>query len=182
MRKPTAQQGGPDGLCGLYALLNFLRNHPRFRGDKDQDILRYLLESARHLNLLNPVNISHGFEAHQIRSIMADICTEFDLKYKFEVLWPDTRSLNVQEFYQKLADLTKCGGAAVVSVDAGEHWVLAHRVARNVLICDDSAKSDGPAKIAIHKNGKPERRLDHNHAVLIRPLQPCGDLEKTGEL
>jgi hypothetical protein len=124
-RKTAAKQGSCDGLCGIYGLINALRNWRDHEYD-DDECIRYLLEAAERLGLLTAHRIIGGFEAHE----MIDIFNEFVRAHRFPArafhIGVMAVSLNKWSFLCQAKRVFEHGGCMVVPVDKGKHWVLAY--------------------------------------------------------
>jgi hypothetical protein len=145
-RPKPAQQGGPDGLCGIYSLLNFIHSLPQFsasnlelQDEQDQEIFRYLLEAAHELDLLLPARLSYGFEQHHLRAIFNHTCDNLDLDYSAISLKAYAKGRSETEITSVIKSVVEdLGSAAVVHLNKCNHWVLAYDYKNGNVHLDDS--------------------------------------------
>ena len=162
MRMQHAKQGGPDGLCGIYCLINFMRDWELERDleDNHREAFRYLLRSAERLRLLTADRLHDGFE-------FFELCEIFDLTANS--LREDYRSVPIRTLQQRLPNRTNrellCmifeeGGEAIVSVDRHKHWILAYRfMSTEKLSVFDSDASSRRSSIQVSELGRPFQGL-----------------------
>lgn len=94
MRGEANRQGQLDGLCGIYALTNFLRDlrvGNRFyssghRSRRSDDAFWMMLDAAFRLNMLTPDNLIRGLAAHQLAKIWNTLAEEADLRVEAVLL------------------------------------------------------------------------------------------------
>lgn len=154
-RKPTdvkqrpkpAQQGGPDGLCGLYSLLNFIHAHAEFgedeQDDNDREAFRYLLESTEQLGLLTAHHLHDGFEWHMLRVIFNHACDSIRLPYIAVPLVAVSEYAKNTDIFEIVKLVASHGGEVVAHLGkTDDHWILVHGVNRGRLCADDSALTD----------------------------------------
>lgn len=83
---PIARQGTNDGLCGIYCLINAVRDDARVEDYSGEDLLRYLLEAATRLNNFAPSKIANGYEAHELVDIFNEFARCLDLSWQGQLL------------------------------------------------------------------------------------------------
>jgi hypothetical protein len=145
-RASAAQQGHIDALCGIYCLVNFLRDDPYFRDGSSPTergiyAFQYLLEAAQRINLLTPHHLVNGYESHHLAAIFNNAADSLELDYKAINLHRFRREHNLNSLEDVLAKLRKSKGACVVGVDDNSHWVLARKVIGTDVEVADSANA-----------------------------------------
>jgi hypothetical protein len=153
-----AKQGDPDGLCGIYCLINFMRDwkFERDLSDNHRESFRYLLRSAERLKLLTADRLHDGFEWHEL-------CEIFNLTTKS--LHEPYQSIPIVALQRRfprwtnrdlLCAVFEDSGEAVVSVDRHKHWVLAFRfISSDTLSVFDSNASSRRKSIEIRELARP---------------------------
>lgn len=143
------QQGEANGMCGIYAVLNFLRDEWK---DQPSDTLWSIFEACRTLGWLTPEYLTQGFEDFQLKKILEWHIDNYRLSYKVYFLADLAEHFRQDNAGGLIKSITAGGGAAITSVSGGKHWVLVR------------ASSDGPIVYDSHKSGMIEplskRRLD----------------------
>lgn len=123
---PIARQGTNDGLCGIYCLINAVRDDARVEDFSGEDLLRYLLEAATRLNNFAPSKIANGYEAHELVDIFNEFCRCLDLSWQALLLSTFSRS------FPNLSPLITCKrvfeeeGKIILHEKARDHWLLAY--------------------------------------------------------
>ena len=141
----AVQQGGADGLCGLYALLNWLRTTPVYEDEDHERILWYLLEAARQHGWLDPHTLTCGFEDFQLKAIVDWQIENHRLPFQSAFLRDVKVSMGVTSVAEFLRRLVAAGGVAVVSSQRRNHWLLVRTNSDGPSIYD-SANPDQPVK------------------------------------
>tara|TARA_R110001606_G_scaffold48184_1_gene122492 strand:+ start:1152 stop:1679 length:528 start_codon:yes stop_codon:yes gene_type:complete len=144
-RPKPAQQGQPDGLCGLYALINFLHTWPDLGttvSERQQEAFRYLFEAAEELNLLNAHYLHSGFEQHYLHAIFNRTAENIRLPFRALFLDEFKEGLGSIDDRELLSEVCQNGGCAVIPVGSDQHWVLAHKVKSRKICVDDSARTE----------------------------------------
>ena len=127
-RAKIAKQAEFDGLCGIYCLVNAVRNwNEEFFDPEDADSLRYMLEAADRLGLFTVHRVMKGFEPHEL----IDIFNEFARAHRFPGkalhLSSMAEALNKWKFSCQAKRVFEQSGQIVIPVDKDDHWVLAYR-------------------------------------------------------
>lgn len=68
--REALQQGNADGMCGLYSVLNLLRQTETWQGNTPASDFWYILETCRRFGWLTPQFLTEGFEDYQIKAIL----------------------------------------------------------------------------------------------------------------
>ena len=121
--KQGMQQGDADGLCGLYALLNFLASTVDWKDEKPDIALQYLLQSANDHGWLSPHFITKGFEPWQLKRIIDDQFENYRMPYQTFHLSDADRGSGEECFYNFARKITSKGGSILGSPDRS-HWLL----------------------------------------------------------
>ena len=124
-RGPLARQGTHDGLCGVYCLINAMRNNERF-ANAGEDLLRYLLEAAYRINILIPSKISHGYEAHEITDIFNEFARSLDIQWNARLLSSLVRDFPKLSLTVLVKRIFEEGGEIVIHTSDFDHWFLAY--------------------------------------------------------
>lgn len=125
-RGPITRQSSFDGLCGIYCLVNAIRNWERFNGPTDRDALRYLLEAAERLGIFSVHRVMGGFEAHDLVDVFNEFARAHRYPAKAHLLNALADGLPKWSFKVQAKRLFEHGGQIVTSVDEGDHWVLSY--------------------------------------------------------
>ena len=126
-RAAVEKQSRFDGLCGIFCLVNAVRNwgESSFSPD-DRDSLRYMIEAAERLNLFSSHRYMNGLEAHE----MIDIFCEFSRAHRFPAraihLSTMANALEKWSFSVQSKRIFEQAGQILLPVDSGRHWVLAY--------------------------------------------------------
>jgi hypothetical protein len=154
-----ATQGGPDGLCGIYSLINFMRSweFARELTENHRESFRYLLRSAERLNLLTADRLHAGFEWHELCEIFNLTAHSLQEPFKAVAISALRRRLATKTNRKILEHIFNEEGEAVVSVDQHEHWVLAY-----------GFSSSG--KISVFDSDASSRRGELETSKLSRPF------------
>jgi hypothetical protein len=179
-RPKPAQQGEPDGLCGIYSLLNFIHALPEYcaktrkeQNEEDQEILRYLLEASHELGLMLPQMLSHGFEQYHLRAIFNRTCENLDINFRAKSLSSYASENKCKNVLKAIGRVVGEKGAAVVHLNEHDHWVLAYDINGVVVTLDDSSvwrdHDVGPYKV----NGSKQKELglDSLDGLALLPLK-----------
>lgn len=125
-RGPVARQGSNDGLCGIYCLINAVRNNERLEGSSGEDLLRYFLEAANRLNNFLPSKISDGYEQHELVDIFNEFSRCLDLGYRAHLLTTIKRSFSRHSALVLAKRIFEEGGELILHGKDVEHWFLAY--------------------------------------------------------
>jgi hypothetical protein len=160
-------QGDADGLCGIYCLINFMRSW-RLGADirkSDRESFKYLMRSAEQLSVLTPDRLHDGFEWHELTDIFNKTAQTLREPYKAIPFVHVKAQIRDRSIAGILAAIMEQKGQAVLSVDKGEHWVLATEFkSKKVKIVDPSRRTSRQS-IALSS-------IDSDHAGLA--LLPTG--------
>ena len=160
-------QGDADGLCGIYCLINAMRDwnlESKVR-DADREAFRYLMRSGERLNLLTPDRLHDGFEWHELTEIFNLTAKTLREPFKAVPFVDITKQTNLVLSEEFLPIVFEQKGKAVISIDRGEHWVLATGMQgkKSVAVIDPSRRST--------RSSVPIKSIDSNHTGLaILPL------------
>ncbi len=125
-RGPIARQGTNDGLCGIYCLINAVRNDERLETSSGEDLLRYLLEASNRLNSFLPSKISDGYEQHELVDIFNEFARCLGLKWRAHLLTTITRAFPKLSLLIVAKRVFEEGGELVLHGKDVEHWFLAY--------------------------------------------------------
>ena len=119
----AAKQGTADGLCGIYCLINHMRDWKHANKEKinEQEALRYLLQSAQVLGFLDPNRLVNGFEAFVLRLIFNQAAKWLQMPNRAYHL-KDIGDCEMPDYCKRIFDAK---GEIVVSEQSLRHWVLA---------------------------------------------------------
>ncbi|MEI6417725.1 MAG: hypothetical protein WCO82_01515 [Sphingomonadales bacterium] len=131
------QQGRADGLCGVYAILNFLRGaHGWGASPKPNDDLWYLLNACQSLGWLDAYHITNGYHDWQLKAILDTQFDNFRMDYKSYFVSDLIKSGVTGSFTNLLDRVTKNKGAVIAHHDAQDHWVLIKKVSKDLRVFD----------------------------------------------
>lgn len=152
-RGKVARQGTNDGLCGIYCLINAVRNDDRLRGSSREDLLRYLLEAATRLNNLTAAKISGGYEAHELVDIFNVFAASFDLSLCAQLLATLRRSLPDLSLPAISNHVFDRNGHMVIHTKDHEHWFLAYAYDSNTnqYLVEDSSSDYQKTAISLRR-------------------------------
>lgn len=137
------QQGQADGLCGLYAALNFL-NRTEWKASTTSDGLWYLLDACRHFGWLTPQHITEGLEDHQLKAILDLQFRNYGVGYEALLIRDVVRSREFPTFrHFAMAVLRKRG--SLIAQHKENHWLLITRNSTGASVLD-SANSKQPPR------------------------------------
>jgi hypothetical protein len=119
----AAKQGTADGLCGIYCLINHMRDWGLQTKEKsnENEALRYLLQSAQVLGFLDPNRLVYGFEAFELRLIFNQVAEWLEKKTRAYHL----KNIGNGKMFDACNKTIKAKGEIVVSEKSLGHWVLA---------------------------------------------------------
>ena len=139
-RGPIARQGTNDGLCGIYCLINAVRNDERLEGSSGEDLLRYFLEAANRLNNFLPSKMSDGYEQHELVDIFNEFSRCLDLRWRAHLLTTIKRSFLKHSALILAKRIFEEGGELVLHGRDVEHWFLAYTYdfEKNCYLVEDS--------------------------------------------
>ncbi|WP_156340309.1 hypothetical protein [Sphingomonas sp. Leaf17] len=140
-RLPPAQQGGPDGLCGVYSLINFFRNRSEFSSDRET--FRYVFEAIEQLQLLSALHMWDGFEWPKLRAIFDKVSNDWCMGYVAVPLFAVCQEIGTEDIFSVTEAVVADGGEVVWPFEKnGDHWVLVYKVADGEIFMDDSEISE----------------------------------------
>lgn len=144
MRK-VLQQGQADGLCGLYAALNFL-NRTEWRSWAKGYELWYLLDACRHFGWLTSQFLTEGFEDYQLKAILDLQFLNYRLPFATHFLSDVAEaysSISSRELYERIV---RKRGSVIVQNRRGGHWLLVTGKNGQCVVCDsaDAQRSTAP--------------------------------------
>lgn len=159
-----AIQGNADGLCGLYCIINFLKQFKLGEDSKaakmpmvrrhHRESFRYVMRAAESLGFLTADRLYDGFEAPELRLILDRTMELIDEEYHAETLDRLNRQLEIENYDALLTEVLEKGGVAIISVENEGHWILAiSRRGKKTLNVIDPSK--GTRAISIDQ-------VDHN--------------------
>lgn len=139
--KPPLRQGQMDGLCGLYAIMNFcleksLFDKSHFGKGIKKEAEWYVFEAVEMEGLLNTYYLYYGFEVQHIFSIFRRLCENLRIPYR--PVYLDTLGSDPE---QAVTKVLHAGGAVVGGFDGNRHWVLVHSKSDRKYLVHDSAAS-----------------------------------------
>ena len=138
--KKVLQQGEADGLCGIYATLNFL-NRTDWKDWVDHG-LRALIDAARQFGWFTPQHLIDGFEDHQIKAILDLQFENYRMGYETYFLSDVVAGLKHSKFHEILERVVAKRGSVIVHWDNkhGGHWLLVTGDAGVPIVCDSDDK------------------------------------------
>lgn len=136
------QQGHADGMCGLYAVLNFLTAERSTWGESANDTLWYLLDACRHLGWLTPHHLTAGFEDYQLKAILDLQIENYRLEYKTHFVAEVEQAKRYGSFKKLAEAVVARGGGLVASHDSRHHWVLIRTRSGHLSVVDSSNKAE----------------------------------------
>jgi hypothetical protein len=146
------KQGSGDGLCGIYAIANYIKNDTRFQEpDELWPPFWYLLEAMQAEGLLQPHYIWSGLETYHLKAVLDRVCLRLNLPFVSCSIAEALKRLNRRHFVDLTSDLFEQNGGAIVGFEEGQqHWVLAYDKSKQLIFVDDSA-ADGRKQITINQ-------------------------------
>ena len=137
------QQGQADGMCGLYAIMNFLvrTKGPTWR--KEENPLSYMLEACRHFGWLTPYYLTLGFEDFQLKAIIDKQFSDYRMPFKAFYLDDVVKSIKIDKFFDLANKIVENGGSLICDVQNGKHWVLVTGDKQSLAVID-SANATNP--------------------------------------
>lgn len=163
------QQGHADGMCGLYAVANFLMLRPETQWEAAGDTLRYLLDAAQLYGWLTPHHLTMGFEEYQIRAILDAQISNYNLPFETHRLEDVVSYCGWPSFYETASRVIAKGGAIIASASKQSHWLLILNIGGRVTIIDSFNSSD------------PERELNERTTAFSKVegivVLPCSPLK-----
>jgi hypothetical protein len=158
-------QGDPDGLCGIYALLNFLR--ARAITANDEAIFHELLISAEKLGLLTAYRLYDGFDEHVLLQIFQTTADRNRWPFRAILLG----AFGHGTFSDKLKVVLDAEGEIVTSVNASGHWVLTYGASKSGFLIDDPDRTVVPKRRAISKRG---HKIPSDQGVVLLQVSKSG--------
>lgn len=150
--KPGLQQGHADGLCGLYAIINFLAEVDGWKKEKAENALWYVLDITRQLGWLTPHHLTSGFEAYQLKVILNTLFEAHYTPFSASFIEEIEAGLSEQDAFQLAENVLSVGGRLLVGPEG--HWVLVTRHGKKSVIVDSASV------------GKPIRSFDRRSSSL----------------
>jgi hypothetical protein len=158
--KPNTQ-GNLDGLCGLYAIVHFLRDlrdaEDRFifgtyddgskpqapdPEDRSRDAFWYVLDAAHRLQMLSPDYFLVGLPAGHLVRIFNELRRDLGLGF-YAVHFSDLAKLGKNHTFRTIAECVLTDGrpnAVIVGWD--DHYFLAREFSGRSLVVEDSAPQE----------------------------------------
>jgi hypothetical protein len=160
------QQGRADGMCGLYAVLNFL-NRTEWK-ESPADGLWYLLEACRQFGWFTPQYLTAGFEDYQLKAILDLQISNYRLPFETHFVADVASSLKIKKFYDLAVRVSAKKGSIIASWDSRDHWVLVSQDEGKIVRLD----SDSVDQPTVPLTGK-HRALGVGYGVIILPRKRC---------
>jgi len=161
--KAALQQGNADGLCGLYALMNFLHRTCPEDWNEATDTLWYLLDAARQFGWFNPYTITQGFEEYQLKAIIDLLIQNYRMGYETFFVSDAAESLDINRFVNLAERVAEKKGSIIASWDARCHWVLVTSEKGEVVVVDSAAGGES------RPLSQRQRALDLKYGLVILP-------------
>jgi hypothetical protein len=176
-------QGSLDNLCGLYALVHFLRDlrdvefkymfgsydNEETPGPKErsEDAFWHVLDAAQRLSMLNPDYLTRGYTAGHLVRIFNLLRDDLALDYE-AVLFAELAKLGKKHSFNTV---TKCvleeARANAVVVQSNGHFFLARGFQGQSLVVDDSS-GDSSRKENLTPSELANVRLSYCLAIVER--------------
>lgn len=130
-----------DGLCGIYCLVHFLERAEKLSAKgrtKAHSAFAELLKDAEAIGLLKASNIIAGYYAEDLANIFNKTAKRKRLPFVARELTLVVDAAECESGTTLLRMIFEEGGAAIVSVNAGQHWVLAEGIGNDtqILVAD----------------------------------------------
>lgn len=142
------QQGSLDGLCGIYAVLNFFKWRLALNDDDEADrtllrkMLRVGLVAAEGAESISIANYQNGFRQGQLRKAFTEIDEISKTQVVAHTMISYAKSERFENVFQLLQSLAE-NEAAVLRLRDPNHWVLAFGgTSSQFLIADSAAGTD----------------------------------------
>ncbi|MDK2766878.1 MAG: hypothetical protein KYX69_04070 [Sphingomonas sp.] len=142
--KSGLQQGHADGLCGIYAILNFLCDCAEWKSEKPDDALRYVLDAVHSFGWLTPYTLTAGFEAYQLRAILDRLFDNYRMGFRAVPLQDVVRGHPKLAAYELLKALLDKDCAVICGHDSA-HWLLLKTTKAGHAVWD-SSNPEKPSK------------------------------------
>lgn len=177
----SMQQGGPDGLCGIYTLLNFLNCHVPLKTKSYQDfdegheeyntkheengrrLFRELMHAAEDTGNLCAETICNGFAAERLKATYERLLSRNNLKGECRIERTHTHGdiFEVSSTYFNGQSDRMAKGIGVLHADEA-HWILIARAneKKGLLIFDSS---EGERSYYLTKSQNVRRARNQRH-------------------
>lgn len=164
--KNAYQQGQADGMCGLYAVLNFLCSDRKNWGENANNTMWYLLDACRNYGWLTPQYLTEGFWDHQLKSILDLLIQSHRMPYETYYIDDVFRSRNFGSFIGMARAVLRKRGSVIARIDSRYHWVLIRRKSGEDVVIDSGNRSSPTSSLV---NGS-KFDLDCGFIVLPKKL------------
>jgi hypothetical protein len=158
-RFEPVQQGDLDGFCGVYSVLNFFFRRyglEKFGDDRRTALFHKMLKHLEEREQFTVRRVAGcGFQRCQIQAAFGKLAEAEGLQVKAVSLVSFANQNGAADIFQLLSHLAP-DEAAMLHLDACEHWVLAHSASDQKFMVDDSSRelkplSYGPKKVKFHR-------------------------------
>jgi hypothetical protein len=164
------RQGGLDGLCGIYAIVNALRlvvgNDPRISRKEYGTLFELLVVRAQALRPDSNPSVD-GIDTPQLNQLIndtVDYCEEeFDIEIKVSrPLLGGPRPMTWQAIDRLRGELDQPATALIIGFGGLDHWTAIKAITDQTFILHDSS---GRKHLAVRRC-----RMSHSGSIQKRPL------------
>lgn len=192
-RQLSIQQGRPDGLCGIYTLLNFLNCHVQLNvrayddvdeangkyTTKDEEnerrIFRELMHSAEETGNLCAETICNGFAPPRLKATYERLLARNNIDGECRIEERDVPGdiFEISAHYLRGSADGMARGIGVLHAD-DSHWVLIARARDDRLLIFDSSEAERSYHLTRRQDGRRARneRSLSSETLLLLSLQP----------
>lgn len=162
MTKPI-RQGDADGLCGIYAILNFLNLQKGWKFSDNPNALQFVLDVAYDHGWLTPRHIVGGYEAYHLKQILNTLFENYSMQFQaFNIVEID-REKSESSFVILKRILAEKG--AIIGGPTGNHWVLLIKSKDGDIIVNSDARDP-----TVRKFDGRSSQIDISSGVVILPI------------
>ena len=137
------QQGDADGLCGIYAVMNFLRSkRASWQREDASTTLCHLLEACAGFGWFTPRHITNGFEDRELKAVIDRDIDNYRLPYSAFYIDDVLRSWKCGSFTGLVDSVMERDGAIIASEELKDHWVLIEPRDGSPHVIDSSSPSN----------------------------------------
>jgi hypothetical protein len=147
MRELPLRQGHMDGLCGVYAILNFCLLKGLLKGQVKKDAEWYVFEAVEMEGLLTSYYLVRGFEVQHLHAVFERLSKNLRLSYK--PYYIDELYVRRRDHYGLLGRVFEKGGAVIGGFGRAKHWVLFHELKKSEVLIHDSAADDARKQVNV---------------------------------